>query len=149
MKIPALLLLCSISFKVHSQTVVFINAGSRASWGYNQEIMINKNGNVSYYFREVNGPARDSSFFSLPPASLDSFFSKATQSGFFSLNRNYDGGALDGSGIYISMNNSGKKYSVNARNADVPAITEIVNWLNNLFSAHRIHINYGKAPVKR
>jgi hypothetical protein len=149
MKIKALLLLSAISFQVHSQTVVYINAGSRATWGFNQEIMINKAGNVSYYLRAVNGPAKDSSFFSLPPATLDSFFSKATQSGFFSLNRNYDGGAADGSGIYISLNNSGRKYSVNVRNADVPAITELVNWLNNLFTPNRIHINYSKAPVKK
>lgn len=140
---------CCFSFAALSQAVVFINAGSRASWGTNQELTIDDKGQCTYYLREVNGPVKDSSFFHITAAQLDSFFSKAGQVNFFGLNSKYDVGALDGAGIYISLNSSGKKHSVQLRNTDVPAVNDLVTFLNELLAPHKIRIYYGQSSPNK
>ena len=139
---------CYFSLAGLSQPVVFINAGSRASYGSNQELTIDSKANCRYYLREVNGPAKDSSFFSISQQQLDSFFRKADQVGFFSLSNKYDGGLVDGAGIYISMNSSGKKHNVQLNNTDQPAINELVTMLNRMLEPRRIRINYGQFVTK-
>src|SRR5207302_4931171 len=87
-----------ISTSVQSQVVVQINAGSRASWGTNQNLTIDKTGHCSFYLSEVRGAIKDSSSFTISASQLDSFLTKAAQVGFFNLNSRYDGGYADGSG---------------------------------------------------
>jgi hypothetical protein len=136
-------LLCFFSFAVRSQAVVFVNAGSRAAWGDNQELTIYKNGNCRYALREVNGTTKDSSSFAITPQQLNSIFQKANELGFFSLNKEYKGTAVDGSGVYISMNNAGKKNHVSVVNISQPAIKELLNFMNELLASRSILISYG------
>ena len=49
----------AVSLSAWSQTVVFINAGSRAAWGNQQQLLVDAGGDARYYLREVNGPAKD------------------------------------------------------------------------------------------
>jgi hypothetical protein len=127
-----------------AQPVVFINAGSRANYGNHQELTIDAQGNCRYYLRDVNGVSKDSSFFSITRQQLDSFFQKANAVGFFQLNAKYDVGAVDGAGIYISMNSSGRKHSVQVLNTDVSAVNELIAWLNALLAPRQIRIYYGQ-----
>lgn len=138
--------LFSICFtlSIHAQPVVYINAGSRASYGNYQDLTIYADGTCVYSLRETNGERKDSSSFTISRSQLDSFFLKADQTGFFNLNARYDGGLADGSGILISLNNSGRKHSVHVINTDVPAINELINWFNTLLVEHRIRIYYGQ-----
>ena len=64
-----------------------------------------------YYLKEVNGPLKDSSSFTISITQLDSLFARARQVGFFSLNNSYHSTKVDGGGIYISMNHAGTKKS--------------------------------------
>jgi hypothetical protein len=127
-----------------TQPVVYINAGSRASYGNHQELTIDINGACRYYLREVNGRAKDSSFFSISKESLIGFLSFSEQSGFFSLKEKYESGAVDGSGIYISLNVSGKKHSVHLINTDEPVINRLTGKLNEILAAFQIRIYYGQ-----
>jgi hypothetical protein len=52
--------------------------------------------------------------------------------------------SADGAGIYISMNSAGKLKSVHAVNTDVPAINELIGFLNNMLAPYRIRIYYGQ-----
>lgn len=126
------------------QTVLFINAGSRASYGQQQELLVDANGNCRYRLGTVNGPVKDSSSFALLPGQLDSLFRKAVETGFFSLQHNYDGGAADGAGIYISMNHAGQQHYVQLKNTDVPAINQFITLLNTMLAPRQIRINYGQ-----
>ena len=135
---------CLLTLSAASQPVVFINAGSRASYGNHQELLIDSKGAVRYYLRELNGATKDSSSFSITPQQLDSFFRKAEQIGFFTLNNKYESGAVDGAGIYISMNSSGKKHNVQLVNIDLPAINDLIGFLNTMLTPHRIRIYYGQ-----
>lgn len=132
-----------------SQPVLFINAGSRASYGTNQELTIDAKGNCRYYLREVNGPLKDSSSFSISQQQLDSLMNKANQSGFFSLQENYDGGKTDGAGIYISIKRAGSVRSVNLNNTDQPVIHELVDMLNSMLQPRKIRINYGQFVINK
>lgn len=136
------------SFALQAQPIVYINAGSRASYGNYQELIIERNGHCSYYLRQMNAATKDSSFFTLSRQQLDSIFRKAEAAGFFNLNTRYDGGARDGAGIFISMNNSGRKHSVQLINTDVPAINELITWLNGILAARGIRIYYGQNTGK-
>ena len=91
-KLFSVLLLFLYSAGMQAQAVLFINAGSRSSWGTNQQLTVNKNGRCSYYVSEVGGHVNDSSFFSISPAQIDSVLAKAREVGFFTLNARYDGG---------------------------------------------------------
>lgn len=138
-----ILLLCFASIAFSQAPVVFVNSGSRAPYGTNQELTIWANGQCRYYNKEVNGPVKDSSVFSISTATLDSLFTKAEQLGFFQLNHGYTNTkVVDGSGIYISMNYKGRKKRVDTRNTDVPAVTELVKWLNERLLAKGIAIKY-------
>jgi hypothetical protein len=127
-----------------SQVVFFINAGSRANYGNHQELSIDSKGSCRYFLREVNGKAKDSISFNLSSAQMDSLFRKADQLGFFNLQANYQDSSSDGAGIYISMNSAGRLKSVNLVNADVPAINELISFLNNMLAPNRIRIYYGQ-----
>ena len=135
---------CCLSLASFSQAVLFINAGSRAAWGNQQELTIDSKGNCRYYLRELNGPVKDSSKFSITTQQLQNFFSKANESGFFTLNNEYKGKAVDGAGIYISMNNAGIKHFVRLVNTDVPVVNELVTLLNTILKPYNIIINYGQ-----
>ncbi len=134
----------AVSLSAWSQTVVFINAGSRAAWGNQQQLLVDAGGDARYYLREVNGPAKDSIVFVLSALQLQSFFEKAEATGFFTLNTSYDGRAVDGTGIYISLNKSGRKHSVSLVNTDVPVINELISFLNRVLEPQKIVINYGQ-----
>ena len=129
---------------VLSQVVFFINAGSRAHSGKQQELLLDSKGNARFLLREVNGRITDSSSFSITTTQLDSLFKKAEQVGFFNLEAKYADSSADGAGIYISLNSSGKLKSVHVVNTDVPAINELVRFLNNMLAPHRIRIYYGQ-----
>lgn len=149
-KLTALLCASSLfSVAAISQTVFFINAGSRANHGRQQELLIDQNANCRYRLSDVNGLVKDSASFSLLPGQLDSLFRNADETGFFSLNRRYDGGAADGAGIYISLNYSGRKYSVELLNTDLPAINRLVTLLNAMLAPRNIRINYGQFITPR
>ena len=139
-----ILFLLFTSLIASTQPVVFINAGSRANRGNYQELIIEKNGDARYFLRQLNGPALDSIQFKLTTQQLDSIFQKAESVGFFNLQNNYQSGAVDGAGIYISMNSSGKMQSVDLKNIDVPAINEIIILLNSMLRPQRIRIYYGQ-----
>ena len=143
-KLIFILILLLTTFLASTQPVIFINAGSRANRGNHQELIIEKNGAARFYLRQYNGTTLDSIFFNLTLNQLDSFFQKAESVGFFNLQTNYQGGAVDGAGIYISMNSSGKKHSVNLNNMDVSAINELVTFLNSMLRPQRIRIYYGQ-----
>jgi hypothetical protein len=138
----------AISFTAFAQPVLFINAGSRASRGNNQELTIDAAGNCKYRLREVNGPLKDSSSFRLSPMQLDSILQKADQAGFFNLDRKYTGNVVDGAGIYISINSRGKKHAVDVTNTDQPVINELIAMLNRMLEPQRIRINYGQFAPK-
>lgn len=131
-----------------AQPVVYINAGSRASYGTYQELTIDANGRCSFYLRQINAATKDSAFFSITRQQLDSFFLKAEATGFFTLNNRYDEGARDGAGIYLSLNHSGKKHSVQLINTDVPAVNELIAWLNGILASRNIRIYYGQNKGK-
>ena len=133
-----------IATAARSQVVVQINAGSRALWGTNQNLFIDQKGHCQFYLSEVRGSVKDSSSFIIPVSQLDSFLAKAEQVGFFNLNDKYDGGLADGAGIFISLNSSGKKHSVDLLNKDLPPIHELITYLNIILAPHRIRINYGQ-----
>jgi hypothetical protein len=139
-----LFLCCIISFSAISQTIVQINAGSRAPWGNNQNLLIDNKGHCTYFLSEVNGAVKDSSSFIFSASQLDSFFTRAEQVGFFQLNSKYDGGVADGAGIFISMNHAGKKHSVDLQNQDIPPVNELIGYLNLLLASHKIRIYYGQ-----
>ena len=139
---------CLISLTSQSQPVLFINAGSRASYGTNQELTIDAKANCRYYLREVNGPLKDSSSFTIPRQLLDSILNKANQLNFFNLNEKYDGGRTDGAGIYISVNRNGRKHSVSLTNTDQPVINELVALINSILEPRKIRINYGQFVTK-
>ena len=126
------------------QTVFFINAGSRANHGQQQELLIDINGNCRYRLSEVNMPAKDSSSFALLPGQLDSLFRKANETGFFNLDRRYDGGAADGAGIFISINHSGRRHHTELINTDQPSVNQLVTLLNAMLAPRNIRINYGQ-----
>ena len=135
---------CCLSLAAQSQIVFFINAGSRASYGNHQELLIDTKGLCKYRLSEVNGAVKDSASFTISRQQLDSIFQKAEQVGFFNLNKKYESGAVDGAGILISMNSSGRKHSVQLVNIDQPAIKEIVTLVNSMLAPRRIRINYGQ-----
>ena len=144
---PKLILLIFLLFTTaiaSTQPVIFINAGSRANRGNHQELIIEKSGAARYFLRQLNGPTLDSIFFNLSAIQLDSIFQKAESVGFFNLQTNYQGGAVDGAGIYISMNSSGKTHSVSLNNIDVSAINELITLLNSMLRPQRIRIYYGQ-----
>ena len=143
-KLIFILILLFTTFLASTQPVIFINAGSRANRRNHQQLIIEKNGAARFYLRQYNGTTLDSIFFNLTSNQLDSFFQKAESVGFFNLQTNYQGGAVDGAGIYISMNSSGKKHSVNLNNMDVSAINELVTFLNSMLRPQRIRIYYGQ-----
>ncbi len=145
-----ILFFCIATLAAESQPVVYINAGSRTIYGTNQELVIDRNGQCRFHLREVSGVVKDSSFFNITAAQLDSFFTKATQVGFFNLNSKYESNSVDGSGIYISLNKNGQKKAVDLRNIDVPAINELVARLNEMLAPHRIRIYYfNPTPVNK
>jgi hypothetical protein len=127
-----------------SQVVFFINAGSRAHHGNQQELSIDSKGSCRYYLREVNGKAKDSLSFNFSSTQMDSLFRKTEQVGFFNLETKYQDSSADGAGIYISVNSAGRLKSVHVVNTDVPAINELIGFLNNLLVPHRIRIYYGQ-----
>lgn len=135
---------CILSLTGTAQAVLFINAGSRALTGNQQELIIDAKGNGRYYLREVNGPVKDSVIFNISTEQLQSFFSKAEASGFFNLNNEYKGKAVDGAGIYISMNSNGKKNHIEMTNMDLPVINELIIMLNSMLVIYHIRINYGQ-----
>ena len=143
-KLIFILLLLSATLIASTQPIIFINAGSRANRGNHQELIIEKNGDARYFLRQLNGPALDSIYFKLTTQQLDSIFQKAEAVGFFNLQNNYQSGAVDGAGIYISMNSSGKIHNVNLNNIDVPAINELITLLNSMLRPQRIRIYYGQ-----
>ena len=143
-KLIFILILLFTTFIASTQPVIFINAGSRANRGNHQELTIEKNGVSRYFLRQLNGSALDSISFNLSVQQLDSIFLKAESVGFFNLQTNYQSGAVDGAGIYISMNSSGKMHSVNLNNMDVSAINELVTFLNSMLRPQRIRIYYGQ-----
>ena len=133
-----------------SQPVVYINAGSRAHTGTTQELFIDANGQCRFWLRNVNGPAKDSSVFSISRAQLDSFFAKAVELGFFNLNNTYESNKTDGSGILISLSHGGQKKSVSLRNIDQPVINQLVARLNEILAPQQIRIYYfNSTPVNR
>jgi len=143
MKQLLLILFCCAAGIASSQApVVFINTGSRAPYGTNQELTIGINGQCKYYLKEVNGPIKDSSSFSISATQLDSLFTKARQLGFFSLNNSYHSTKVDGGGVYISMNHNGDKKRVDVRNTDVPAINELMAWVNGMLAPRGISIKF-------
>ena len=135
---------CLLPLSLLSQVVFFINAGSRANYGNHQELSIDSKGSCRYFLREVNGKAKDSLTFSFSSAQMDSLFRKADQTGFFTLEASYQDPSSDGAGIYISMNSAGRLKNVNVVNTDVPAINELIGFLNNMLAPHRIRIYYGQ-----
>ena len=143
-RITACLLFLLSVLDSNAQPVIYINAGSRASYGNYQDLTIYADGSCFYSLRETNGERKDSSSFQNSKSQLDSFFLKAEQTGFFNLNARYDGGLADGAGILISLNNGGRKHSVHLINTDVPAINELINWFNTLLDVHQLRIYYGQ-----
>ncbi|WP_106529992.1 hypothetical protein [Chitinophaga niastensis] len=133
-----------IAITARSQVVVQVNAGSRALWGTNQNLFIDQQGHCQFYLNEVRGTVKDSSSFNIPVSQLVSFLDKAKQVGFFNLKNKYDGGLADGSGIFLSLNNSGQKHYVELLNKDIPEVHELVVELNTILAPHGIKINYGQ-----
>ena len=146
LSLPGLIL---FSLFCYGQPVIFIQSGSRANWGNNQELTIYANGEASFVLREVNGSVKDSSRFMLGAARVDSFFQKADQVKFFSLSNRYEGSARDGSGVYISVNNNGRRHSVHVINETVPPVDELVGRLNEMLGPHRVRIFYGQDLPKQ
>ena len=144
------LILCScLSLAGTAQTVLFINAGSRAATGNQQELTIDSKGNGRYYLRQVNGPVKDSAVISIGQEQLQNFLSRAEAAGFFNLNNEYKGKAVDGAGIYISMNSNGKKHFVELANTDIPLINELITQLNSMLVPFHIRINYGQFETNK
>lgn len=126
-----------------SKPVVFVNAGSRAPSGIQQELMIFPNGLCKYYAGEVNGMLKDSAAFNITAAQLQSFFTKATSVGFFELQEQYSG-KTDGTGVYISLNHNGRKKKVYVANVQVLAVDALMKHLNSLLAARAVYLNYGQ-----
>lgn len=139
-----LLIACSFAVTIKAQTVVQIDAGSRAPYGYIQSLTIDATGRCRYIQYEVsNNKVKDSATFSITKAQLDTFFAKANAVRFFSLAEEYTRG-LDGAGIFIALNNAGKKHAVNVKNSTVPQIDDLVATLNAMLQPRKIRIYYGQ-----
>lgn len=132
-----------------AQTVVHINAGSRANYGTYQNLLINLDGQCNYQLREVNGTTKDSSVFNISKSQLDSIFQRADKLGFFQLDHKYDGGLADGAGILIALNNSGKKKTVQLVNTDLPQVNELVAFINRILEPQKIRIYYGQSVPQK
>jgi len=150
-KLFSLLLLFSGLFSMHvaGQTVIHINAGSRAPYGTYQNLLVNTNGECNYQLREVSGKGKDSAVFTISKSQLDSIFAKADQLGFFQLNDKYDRGVADGAGILIALNSSGKKKTVQLLNTDVPQVNELVAFINHILEPRKIRIYYGQSVPQK
>lgn len=140
---------CLLSLFAAAQTVFFLNAGSRANRGQQQELFIQRDGSCRYRLSEVNGAVKDSASFALLPGQLDSLFRKAEETGFFNLNKRYESGAADGAGIFISLNHNGRRHSVDLVNTDQPAVNQLVTLLNAMLAPRNIRINYGQFILPR
>ena len=149
-RVSILVFVCfSFALVATSQTVVHINAGSRANYGTYQNLLINLDGQCNYQLREVNGTTKDSSVFNISKSQLDSILQRAEQLGFFQLNNKYDGGLADGAGILIGLNNSGKKKTVQLVNTDLPQVNELVAFINHILEPQKIRIYYGQSVPQK
>ncbi len=133
----------------NTQVVFFINAGSRSNYGQIQELFIHENGAGQYRLSGVNTGIKETISFALTAAQKDSLLQEAESGGFFSLDKKYDGGAMDGAGIYIAISHSGRKHAVELLNTDQPSINRIVTLLNNMLAPRLIRINYGQFIIPR
>jgi len=140
---------CCISLAGTAQTVLFINAGSRAATGNQQELTVDAKGNGRYYLRQVNGPVKDSAVISIGQEQLQNYLNRAEATGFFNLNNESRGKAVDGTGIYISMNKNGKTHFVELANTDIPLVNELIYQLNNMLVPFHIRINYGQFETNK
>lgn len=139
-----LLIACSFAVTIKAQTVVQIDAGSRAPYGYIQSLTIDAAGRCRYLQYEVSdGKVKDSATFTITKAQLDSFFLKAAQVGFFDLAEDYSYG-VDGAGVFIAINSAGKKHSVNVKNRTVKQVDDLIANLNAILQARKIKIYYGQ-----
>ena len=135
---------------LQAQPVVFVNAGSRTAWGTNQELTIDANGQCRYYMREaMTGNVKDSVFFSITASQLAAFFDKAETLGFFDLNTVYDSGKTDGAGVYISLNDKGRKKRVSVANVQQPAVDGLIAYLNEILAPQKIRIYYGQSSPSK
>lgn len=135
--------------QAHSQIIIFINAGSRANYGNQQELSIDREGNARYILRKVNGAAEDSLYFTLTSQQVDSIFRKANSVGFFNLNAKYQSATADGSGLHISLNHNGRIHTVQLFNTDIKPINDLITFLNTMLAPRGIRINYGQFAPKR
>lgn len=145
--ISLLILWCMFTSHARSQIIFQVNAGSRAPYGSNQNFLIDTKGHCSYNVTDVNGPVSNAASFTITSSQLAALLAKGEELGFFKLKDKYDGGFADGAGIFIAMRSSGKSHSVQLLNTDVPAINQLVNYLNNnILDLHHIRIYYGQTP---
>jgi hypothetical protein len=148
-KPTTLLVLLLSSLCAFAQPVIYVNTGSRATWGHNQELTIQADGSASYARKQVNGQVEDQKAFLFGRASLDSLFQKADETGFFNLSREIRGEAQDGSGVYITIRSGDRTHTVHAVNSVVPGVEDWMNHLNRLLSVHGIRMYYGQDQPRR
>ncbi len=140
----SILLFLGLILSAQAQVVIQVNAGSRAAWGNNQNLMIDKNGKCTYFVSQPDGQKKDSKEFSISQKQLDGLFSKAESVGFFTLDAKYDGGVADGAGVFIAIKSGTKINSVDVFNKDVSAINSFVETLNVILKTQNIRIYYGQ-----
>jgi len=133
-----------ITVTAQSQVVIQVNAGSRAPYGTYQSLFIDRKGHCSFSLNEMSGKVLDSSFFNIPVSQVDSLLNNAERLGFFNLNERYNGDRADGAGIFISLDRSGRRHSVDLLNKDLAPVHTLVDQLNAVLAPHRIRINYGQ-----
>ena len=81
-----------LSLKAQPQIVLQVTAGSRAPWGFYQNLVMDSKGKCTYTRSEVNGSVKESSSFNITMTQLNSFFAEVERLKFFNLKEKYDGG---------------------------------------------------------
>ena len=119
-----------------------VYAGSNASWGKNQLLVIDSKGNCSYKLTEVGKGAIDSSSFTLTAKEMKDLQDVLKQVDFFKLDEVYQKNAVDGMGILVQVKRSGNDRTVRVINKHIPQMETIVARLNTILDSRRITLKY-------
>lgn len=136
--------LCAILIHASAQKNISMElyAGSNAPWGKNQSLTINANGECKYILTEVEKGVIDSSSFTISHAQLNELYNIVQESHFFKLDKIYNSGDVDGTGLYLKVELSGKSHEVRIINEQVKEVKLIIDKLNIIMDTYQVHINY-------
>ena len=117
-------------------------AGSNAPWGETQYLHIDAKGKCFYRLSDARAGSKDSSSFTITKNELKQISDVITKAHFYSLKEVYDADMSDGSRLSIAITSGKKTHSVQLINEQLPEMTTLLDKLNSVAAAYKIHINY-------